>query len=181
MAGGRRTWSIVVVTSSLLGVAGWLCLAGELDRTGVVARSPKLGSSSALADHPPWGSSGVPLVRGPAGSPNGGDEAATLGSELESASALRHGHGVRESPPEAGESRMTLEWRQMARDERIEEGRLAFERSIEQAERTRSLVELRSAASSLSVLKSDLWATAEGRKLYGRMEKRYGELEQRLE
>ncbi len=82
---------------------------------------------------------------------------------------------------EYGESRLTMEWRQMTQEERIEEALLAFEKNIEEVEQTRNPAHLRSAASSLSVMKADLCATPEGRKPYERMESRYDELEEQLD
>jgi hypothetical protein len=177
MPGGRNKWSVVVVTAGLVGAAGWFQLARD-DREHANSTTKSVdnvnGSADQLVSTSRYGHSNVTVFASPA------RETTVLGSDMEAAPADAR-HGVRESPPEAGESSLTLEWHQMAREERIEEGRLAFERSIAEAERTRSLTELRAAASSLSALQSDLLATPEGRQLYKRMEMSYDELEQKLE
>lgn len=175
-------WGMALSVTGAFVVASWLYLQvgdGPPKLTNELSRSPARAKPAGSSGHAP---SNLGLSRSTSESrwaqaPNGEPETDTPASEP--ASGLER--GVRIPPLEGGESQLTRQWAQMTQEERLEETLLAFERSVTEAERTRDLAQLRSAASSLSVIKADLCATPEGRQLYGRIETRYDELEQQLE
>lgn len=159
----NRLLLVAGVSMGLIGVAVVVADRAEprtvssaaVTQAAASARSTRPSTARALAQHP---------------------------SERRDEAPNQPNHGAIEAlEPERVETRLTAEWDVMSSEQRADETGVEFRRSLRLAQDRRSRTELEHAATMLSVLRAELYATDSGRQEFERLEAEYDAVELELD